>query len=241
VAIINQSMARHRWGAEDPIGRRITFDQGKTWITIAGVVRDVREYGLDLPPGDELYMPVRQQGFTGNLVVRTASDPMAAAPLVRAAIRDVDPLIAVDRMDSIEHMEYESMGSPRVTTILLSLFAGLAMLISACGIAAVMALAVSQRRSELGLRMALGASRAGLVGMVVRQGLTLAVLGTLIGIAGAAVLSRLLSSLLFATSPTDLATFVGVAVVFLSVAAIASFVPARQVTAIDPLAALRQE
>ena len=241
VAIINQAMARHRWGAEDPIGRRITFDRGTTWITIAGVVRDVREYGLDVPPGDELYMPVRQQGFSNNLVVRTASDPMAAAPLVRAAIRDVDPLIAVDRIDTIEHMEYESAGSPRVTTILLSLFAGLAMLISACGIAAVMALSVSQRRSELGLRMALGASRAGLVGMRVRQGLTLAVLGTAIGIAGAAVLSRLLSSLLFATSPTDLATFVGVAAAFLSVAAIASFVPARQVTAIDPLAALRQE
>jgi putative ABC transport system permease protein len=241
VAIINQAMARHRWGAEDPIGRRITFDQGKTWITIAGVVRDVREYGLDLPPGDELYMPVRQQGFTNSLVVRTASDPMAAAPLVRAAIHDVDPLIAVDRIDSVEHMEYESMGSPRVTTILLSLFAGLALLISACGIAAVMALSVSQRRSELGLRMALGASRAGLVGMVVRQGLTLAVLGTAIGVAGAAVLSRLLSSLLFATSPTDFATFVGVAAVFLSVAAVASFVPARQVTGIDPLTALRQE
>jgi putative ABC transport system permease protein len=241
VAIINQAMARHRWGAEDPIGRRITFDRGATWITIVGVVRDVREYGLDLPPGDELYMPVRQQGFTNSLVVRTASDPMAAAPLVRAAIRDLDPLIAVDRIDSIEHMEYESMGSPRVTTILLSLFAGLAMLISACGIAAAMALQVSQRRSELGLRMALGASRTGLVGMVVRQGLTLAAVGTGIGIAGAGVLSRLLSSLLFATSPTDLATFAGVAVVFLSVAAVASFVPARQVTAIDPLTALRQD
>ena len=166
---------------------------------------------------------------------------MAAAPLVRAVIHDLDPLIAVDRIDSIEHMKYESVGSPRVTTILLSLFAGLAMLISACGIAAVMALSVSQRRSELGLRMALGASGAGLVGMVVRQGLVLAVAGTAIGIAGAAVLSRWLSSLLYATSPTDLATFVGVAALFLSVAAIASFVPARQVTAIDPLAALRQE
>jgi putative ABC transport system permease protein len=241
VAIVNQAMARHRWGAEDPIGRRITFDQGATWITIAGVARDVREYGLDIPPGDELYMPMRQQGFSGDLIVRTALDPMAAAPLVRAVIHDLDPLIAVDRIDSIEHMKYESVGSPRVTTILLGLFAGLAMLISASGIAAVMALSVSQRRSELGLRMALGASRAGLVSMVVRQGLILAVLGTLIGIGGAFVLSRLLSSLLYATSPTDTATFVGVAVVFLSVAAIASFVPARQVTSIDPLTALRQE
>ncbi len=241
VAIVNQTMVRHRWPAEDPVGKRISFDQGKTWVQIVGVVGDAKEYGLERAVHDEVYAPAAQNGFANNLVVRTAGDPMSVAAAIRAALHSVDPQLAIDRMNTIERFEHESMASPRVTAILLGLFAGLAVIISACGIAAVMALSVSQRTNELGIRMALGASRESIVYMVVRHGLALAIAGTAVGFAGAIALTRLLSSLLYDTSPTDVETFAAVSLLFLTIAAIASFVPARQVTSIDPLAALRQE
>ena len=241
VVIINQSMARHRWPAEDPIGRRVSFDHGAHWLTIVGIVGDVKEYGLARPVGDELYAPISQTGFGGGLMVRTAVDPLAVAPLVRAAIHDVDPHIAVDGVVTMERLEYDSIAPPRVTAILLGLFAGLALLISASGIASVMALSVSQRTHELGIRMALGARRSSVVGMVVRRGFLLALAGSALGMAGAVVLTHMLSTLLYATSPTDIFTFLSVSALFLSVAALACFLPARQVTAIDPLEALRQE
>jgi putative ABC transport system permease protein len=190
---------------------------------------------------DELYVPADQAGGANSLVVRTAIGPDALLQAVRAGIHDVDPLLAVDQVNTLAHFEYDSLTPSRLMTILLALFAGLAVLISASGIAAVMALAVSQRTHELGVRLALGARHGTIVGMVVRQGLVLALCGTLIGVAGAAALSRLLSTLLYATSPTDTPTYIGVGLVFLAVAALACYVPARQVTTIDPLNALRQE
>jgi putative ABC transport system permease protein len=241
VGVINQTMARHRWPSQDPVGKRITFDSGATWITIAGVVGDVKEYGLGLPMGDEIYLPLAQNGFANNLVVRTSADPMGVPPLLRAALREIDPQLAVDSVSTIERFAQDSVATPRATTMLLGLFAALALVISACGIAAVMALSVSQRTHELGIRMALGAPRDSLLRMVVRQGLALALVGTAAGLIGAMMLTRLLSSLLYATSPTDVITFAAVSLILLAVAALACFIPARQVTAIDPLIALRQE
>jgi len=241
VFVINQTMARHRWPNEDPVGKRISFDRGQHWGQIVGVVSDVNEYGLSRPVADEVYGTVRQNGGTNRLVVRTSADPRIAASAVRTAIRHIDPQIAVDHVDSVENLEYDSMASPRVMTFLLGIFAGLALFISASGLAAVMALAVSQRTNEIGIRMALGARDGSIIGMVVRQGIGLALAGAALGMAGAAALTRLLSTFLYGTSPTDVATFAGVALLFLAVAAVASFVPARQVAAIDPVIALRQE
>ena len=243
VAVINQTMARHRWPAEDPVGQRVAFAfRPDAWITIVGVVSDTREYGLASPAKDEIYLPTAQQGgFSNNLIVRTAFEPKAATPLIRAAIREVDPFIGLDQIGTMEQFEYESMAPPRVTTTLLGVFAGLALIISVGGIAAVMTLSVTQRSRELGIRMALGAERSSIVALVVRQGLGLAVGGVAIGIAGAMALTRLLSTLLYATSPTDAITFLSVSLLFLGVAAAACFVPARQVTSIDPLSALRNE
>ena len=241
VVIINQTMAKHHWPSEDPIGKRVRFNPQNGWLQIAGIVGDAKEYGLDKKVDDEVYLPTTQNGAGGNLVVRTLGDPMSVATAIRAEIRGVDSLIAVDRLNTIERFRSDSVTSPRVTAILLGLFAGLAMLISACGIAAVMALSVSQRRNELGIRMALGASSQSVVMMVLRQGLGLVMAGTLIGLAGAIALTRLLAALLYATSPTDMLTFVAVSLMFVTVAAIACFVPARQVTLIDPLNALRQD
>ena len=223
------------------MGRRVTFDHGETWLTIVGVVGDAHEYGLDRHVADEVYSPLGQGHFASSLVVRTTGDPGRMLSLVRAAIHQLDPYIAVDLLNTTESLQYESMASPRLMTILLGLFAGLAVLISATGIAAVMALAVRQRTNELGIRMALGAQRQSIVTMVVTQGLLLAVAGTGFGIAGAIALTRLLRTLLYDTSPTDLPTFCTVSLLFLTVAAVACFIPARQVTAIDPLLALRQE
>jgi putative ABC transport system permease protein len=241
VAIINHSMALHRFASEDPAGKRISFDSGKTWISIAGVVGDAREYGLERAVSDEVYLPADQAGFGGSLLVRTTVDPMSITPLIRKALHDVDPQLAVDQVETLERLQHESLASPRITTILLGIFAGLALVISASGIAGIMALTVSQRTRELGIRMALGQSKSSVVRMVVRQGLILALAGTGLGLVGAMVLARLLSSLLYATSPTDISTFAAVSLLFILVAGLACFVPARRVTTIDPFIALRQE
>jgi len=246
VAIINQTMQRHRWPNEDPVGRRVSFGPGQNnspqiWLTIVGVVGDAKEYGLDRETRDELYTPLKQAGFSSNLIVRTAAEPMSVLTGVHAALKDVDSQLAVDRVNTIEGFQQDSVAAPRVTATLLGLFAALAMVISASGIAAVMALSVSQRTSELGIRMALGASRQSIIAMVVRQGLTMALIGTALGIAGSLGLTRLMEKLLFSTSPTDTVTFILVSLVFIAVAVVACFIPARQVTSIDPLNALRQE
>jgi putative ABC transport system permease protein len=247
VAVINQAMAKHRWPTEDPIGKRVSIDGGQHsdgvqhWMQIIGIAGDVRAYGLDHNVSDQIYVAQSQAGFTGRLVVRTSGDPMNMYNAVRRALHDIDTQIAVDRVSTLSTMERDSVESPRVTAILLGLFAGLAVLISACGIAAVMALSVTQRSNELGIRMALGASRESIIGMVMGQGLALVIAGTAIGLAGAIALTRLLSTLLYATSPTDVLTFAAVSALFVTVGALACFVPARQVTSIDPLNALRQE
>jgi putative ABC transport system permease protein len=240
-AIVNQTMARHRWPSEDPLGKRISFDQGQHWIAIVGVVADVKEYGLDREVKDEVYTATLQNGFVSNLVVRTAGEPAGMVSAIRAVLHDVDSQLAVDRVETLERLQHESVASPRVTTILLGLFALLALIISASGIAAVMALSVMQRTNELGIRMALGASRESILLMVVRQGLVLALTGTVAGIAGAVAATRWIGTLLYGTSPTEFSTFAGVSVVFLAVAAVACLIPARAVTAIDPVIALRQD
>ena len=205
------------------------------------MVGDTREYGLQHATLDEIYLPANQSFGAASLVVRTAGNPEAMLQTIRAAVHEVDPLLAIDQINTLAHFEYDSLTPSRLMTILLAIFAGLAMVISASGIAAVMALTVTQRTHELGVRLALGARQGAIVGMVVRHGLAMALCGTLIGIAGAVALADLLSTLLYATSPTDVPTYAAVGLIFLAVAALACYIPARQVTTIDPLSALRQE
>ena len=241
VAIINQTMARHRWGDEDPIGRRVSFDRGETWVTIVGIVGDVKQYGLGSQITDELYSPMAQS-FGGNtLLFRTASDPMTMARVMRELVYDVDPDTAVDNVQTLEQVRTESLASPRLTTILMSLFAGLALVITSAGIAGVMALSVSQRTNEIGIRMALGATSGRVMAMVMRQGMTMVVTGLGLGVVGALALTRLMTSLLFSVEPTDPVTFLAVGTVLIAVAALSCFIPARRVTTIDPMIALRSE
>ena len=241
VAVINQSTAKHRWGDDDPIGRRVSFDRGQTWVTIVGVVGDVRQYGLDREPADEIYIPLAQGGFGGNLLIRTAVDPMSISKLIRDGVYEVDSDTAVDRVQTLEQVRSDAVASPRLTTILLAMFASLALLITAAGIAGVMALSVNQRRHELGVRLALGATPGKVLRMVMGQGMLFVLVGLTVGLVGALLLGRLMSALLYAVAPTDPITFLAVGSVLTTVAAVACFVPARRVTSIDPMLALRSE
>ena len=241
VVVINEAMQKHYFLNEDPIGKRLTPNEGKDWVTIVGVVGDVRELGLDRAPAVEVYAPVAQNADARTLLVRTVVDPLALANRLRRAVHDVDPDIAISHIRSVEDARNQSLETPRLTASLLGLFAGLALLIAVAGIGGIMALSVSQRIREIGIRMTLGAQPSGILRMVVGHGMLLALLGVGIGFVGALTITRVLKSLLFEVTPTDPATFVGVAVVLIGAALIATLVPAHRAASVDPNVALRSE
>lgn len=241
VVIINRTAARHYWRDEDPIGRRVSFDQGEHWIKVVGVVGDVKEFGLDQAPGDETYLAQAQTRALGSIVVRTSQDGMNIANQMRRAILEVDPETAIPNVETLEHARNASMASPRVMTDLLGIFAALALAIAAFGIGGILALTVNQRLNEIGIRIALGAKPGDLLAMILRQGMTLVGIGLAIGLASAMGLTRLMKTLLFEVHPNDPITFVGVSVVLGAAALLACYVPARRALRIDPLRALRSE
>ncbi|MGH9712407.1 MAG: ABC transporter permease [Candidatus Acidiferrales bacterium] len=241
VAMVNESMKRRFWPSDDALEKRVSFDDGKTWQIIVGIVGDVREFGLDRPALPEIYLPHTQGPAPATLSVRTIADPRAMGDAITRAVHEVDPQIAVTHVVTLEQARSESTTSPRVTATLLGIFGGLALLIAAAGIGGIMALSVSQRVREIGIRIALGAQPAKILSMVLGQGLLLAALGVGIGLAGALAVTGLAKSLLFEVTPTDPATFLGVAVVLVSAAIVASYLPARRAAAIDPIEALRTE
>jgi putative ABC transport system permease protein len=241
VVVINETAKRQFWPNEDPIGKRASGDGGDHWVTIVGVVGDVREFGLDHPPTAEFYVSQAQNAQPGVLIVRTISEPRRMAQALTRAVHDVDPQTAVTHVLTLEQARYESMASPRVTASLLGIFAGLALVIATAGIGGIMALMVSQRVREIGIRIALGARPASILQMVLGQGMLLAVLGVGIGIAGAVALTGLVKSLLFEVPPTDVWTFSGVGLTLLAAAALASYLPARRAAAVDPNIALRAD
>jgi putative ABC transport system permease protein len=241
VAVINEAAKRQFWPNEDPIGKRASGDGGDHWVTIVGVVGDVREFGLDHPPTAEFYASQAQNAQPSTLIVRTISEPRSMAQALTRAVHDVDPQTAVTHVLTLEQARYESMASPRVTASLLGIFAGLALVIATAGIGGIMALIVSQRVREIGIRIALGARPASILQMVLGQGMLLAVLGVGIGIVGAIALTGLVKSLLFEVPPTDVLTFSGVGLTLLAAAALASYLPARRAAAVDPNIALRAD
>jgi predicted permease len=241
VAIINRTLARHYWQDEDPIGRRISFDDGEHWIKVVGVVGDVREFGLNKEPGDELYLAQAQTPAIGSIVVRTNQDGLSVANQMRRAIREVDPQTAIPNVETLEQARSNSMASPRVMADLLGIFAGLALAIAAFGIGGILALTVNQRLNEIGIRIALGAKPGIVLGMILGQGMTLVAIGLGIGLVSAIALTRMMKTLLFQVEPTDPVTFVGVSLVLATAALLACYVPARRALRIDPLRALRSE
>ena len=241
VALVNQSAARHRFDGLDPVGRRVSLDAGETWITVVGVVGDVRQYSLAQEPGDEIYLPLFQRpGLGGTLLLRTSGDPMALQATTREAVRALDPRQPVVHMRSLEQVRDESLASRRLTVVLVGLFALLALGVTCAGVAAVVAFSVNQRTHEIGIRMALGAGRQGVVGMLLGQAIRPVFTGLLIGVMGALALSGVLGALLFEVRPADPATFAAVSVVLCLVAGLACLVPARRASAVSPLEALRE-
>jgi len=242
VAIISQSVAQHFWRNENPLRRRVSFDNGKNWTEIVGVVSDVRERNLDQAPKDLVYVPYAQYPqMTPSLVARTQGDPMSIARATVEHLYEVDPNQPAGRIQSLEQVRADSISAPRLTANLLGLFALLALAIAAAGIGGVMALSVSQRTHEIGVRMAIGARPAEIVRMVLRQGMALVLVGLALGLAGAFALTHAMTSFLFGVTPTDPATFVLVAAVLLAAAFVACSIPARRAAQVDPLRALRAE
>jgi predicted permease len=239
VALVNQSFAERNWPEEDPIGQRLSANGGRTWLTIIGVVANVRQQ-LALEPVDEMYAPMRQFPYvTTNWAIRSQTDSDALAPLVREAVRDVDRDQPIYRLRSLDEVRAASLAPPRLTTALLGLFAALALVITAAGIAGVIAFSVTQRTQEFGVRVALGASRVDVVSMVVGEGVRLAVTGLTLGLIGAVVLGAPLSTMLFGVGPLDAVTYLAVSSVLLGVAALACLLPALRAASIDPMTALR--
>jgi len=240
VAIINQSMARRYWLGQDPVGQRITADTGKTWTTIVGVVGDVRQYGLETDPVDEMYLPFDQIPLReGALVVRGSADPATLARRVKEEVLALDPEQPLAGARPLTEVRADALAPARLTATLLGMFAGLALVITAAGLAGLMAFSVSQRTQEIGVRMALGAARSEVMAMVLRHGLRLVVIGLVAGAAGALALSRAMSGLLYGVTPTDAPTFAATAAVLVSIAALACLIPARRASTVDPMVALR--
>ena len=246
VAIVNETMARQYWPGVDALGKR--FRTGNdTWITIVGVVGDVRQMGLDAPVKAEMYFPYaqveRQPWFAPrDLVVRSAAvDPMSLVPAVKEAIRAVDPEQAVANVRTYDEVLDEEVVQRRLGASLVAAFAGLALLLASLGVYGVLSYFVAQHTSEIGVRLALGASRRDILSLVLGKGMALAVSGVALGLLGALALTRLVSSLLYGVGAADPATFAAAASLLAVLALLACYVPARRAIKVDPMVAIRCE
>jgi putative ABC transport system permease protein len=237
--MINQSLARHYWPGQDPIGQLVSGNGGRTWSSIIGVVADARQQLRD-PVRDELYLPLFQTGqLTTNWLVHSSADPAAMERQIREAVHAIDPDQPVENFRMLADVRSASLASPTLTATLLGLFGLLALVITAAGIAGVVAFSVNQRTQEFGIRMALGAARTNVLGMVLRQGLQLVAIGLALGAGGALILTQVLTTLLFDVRPTDGITYLAVSVGLMLVALGACLVPARRAASVDPMVALR--
>ncbi|HVE78927.1 MAG TPA: ABC transporter permease [Gemmatimonadaceae bacterium] len=245
VVVLNETAARRFFPGQSAIGRRVRIGEepAARWAEVVGVVGDVRNRGLDAATAPELFVPVRQQaaGFNNQLflLVRTAGAPASALPAVRRTIATLDPDQPVYMIRSLEGAFGESISERRLAMLLLAIFAGLALALASIGVYGIMSYMVSERTHEIGIRMALGARRGDVLGMVLRQSAALAVVGLALGMAGALALSRALSSLVFGISATDPGTLAGVAVLLLGVTALAALLPARRASRVSPAEAMR--
>jgi putative ABC transport system permease protein len=243
-AVINEELAKKSFAGQDPIGRVIFCGMDSlSPMTIVGVVGNVRQWGPATAPWPEIYMAFEQHPHSAtalNVLVRTAADPTSLAEVLRRKIRERSPEVPV-KFTTMEASLSANVATPRFRTLLLGIFASLAVLLAMAGVYGVMAYVVSQRASEIGLRMALGAGSGDVLRLVLGQGLTLAAMGLALGLAGAVAATRVLSSMLFEVKATDPWTYAAVAAVLGVVAMAASFVPAVRAARVDPLVALRQE
>ena len=247
VVILNEALAHRYWPDQNPVGKQIhlKFPPTKTpwqpvardsWLTVIGVVADVREWEWGEEKVGQLYLPYAQNpSRIMRLVMRTTGDPAALAPAIRQAVESVDPSQPVTEIRTMDQFLSQAVSQRRLNMLLLAVFAAIATILAAIGIYGVMAYGVTQRFHEIGMRMALGAEPSDVLKMVVSDGMKLAVIGLLIGIVGAALLSRYLESQLYGIKTTDPFTYVGVALGLAAVAAAACYFPARRATKVDPM------
>jgi len=251
VAVVNEKFADTFWKGRDPIGQRVKpcCNDQPPWFTVVGVAKDVKQGGVDQKTGTELYMSVHQIARpapvglgiapVGNIVLRTALTPAALSQTIERVVRDIDRAVPVVRLRDMETVFAESIQRPRFLAQLLGLFAGLALLLAAVGTYGVVSSIVAERRREIGIRMALGADRSTVLAGVMTEGLVLAGIGVVVGLAGALALNRLIAALLFGVGPTDTPTVAGVAAAMIAVAAVACLLPAWRASRLDPSAVLR--
>jgi putative ABC transport system permease protein len=239
--VINEALAREQFPGENPIGKRLAYPwpepiEGE----IIGMVDDVRETSMTQDPAPALYRDFSQWTDAGlHVVIRSSGDPLALAAPAREAVRRLDPDLPVASVRTMEEVVAGATARSRLTGYLLSGFAALALLLAAVGLYGVVSYMVTQRRTEIGVRVALGASRGDILRLVVRQGMTLTLLGVALGLLGALALSRLLQALLFGVTSTDPLTFVAVPTVLAAVALLATYLPADRAARSDPISALR--
>jgi predicted permease len=246
VAVINESMARQFWPGQDALGRRFKQlgDTSNTWFTVVGVSRDYHPNELDDagPVGPQYVLGYRRLAARNTgIMIRTSAAPAQITPAVRKAIRESDPTMPVFEVKTMEEVRQFGFWAPRLFGWMFAMFGLVALLLASVGVYGVIAYAVSQRTQEFGVRMALGAQSSDVVRLVLKSGATLAGLGIAIGLAGAFGLTRVIQSLLIDVSSTDVTSFIGVTIFLAAVALLASYVPARRATRVDPLTALRNE
>jgi putative ABC transport system permease protein len=254
VVIVNEKLARKFWPEGEAVGKRLTLDDPRkdpSWLTVVGVVRNVKQWNWTEEPDNELYLSFLQNRIfldsthpwssAMTLVVRTAGEPLTLSKAVQNAAWSVDKNLPLSHVRTYDQVIADSVWRERFNLLLVGLFAALALLLAAVGIYGVMAYAVTERTHEIGIRMALGARHGDVMRMVVREGMALAAIGAGAGIAGAFVMARFLSGLLYQVKSNDPLIFTSVPLLFAAVAFLASYVPARRATRVDPMIALRWE
>jgi predicted permease len=239
--IIDEKFAQRFWSQNDPIGKHLWFDPKKPF-TIVGVVGVVKQYGLEADTKIAIYFSHQQHpGNDAYLVARTSSDPAGLSAAVVQEIHGVDAGVVVYDIRSMQERLYDSLARQRFSTTMLAAFAAFAMLLAAVGLYGVMSYLVTQSTHDIGVLMALGARSGDVIKLVLRQGMELAAIGIALGLAGAAVLTRVMASLLFGVSTTDAGTFAALPALLAAVAFAATLIPAWRTTRVDPVVALREE
>jgi predicted permease len=242
VVVVNEAFARRFWPNEDAVGKRFSFFGDDFQTEVAGVVRNSDLVNLGEDPRPIAYLPLSQNYAAGiTLHVRTDVDPRTVLPTVRREVQALDPNLPLIAVSPISEVLDQVLWAPRMGAALLVVFGLLALVLAAVGIYGVLAYSVSQRTHEIGLRMALGAQRGDVLKMIVRQGMTLTLIGVVIGLVAAFLVTRFMESLLYGVAATDPVTFMGVSLVLAAVALLATFIPARRATRVDPMIALRHE
>jgi ABC-type antimicrobial peptide transport system permease subunit len=246
VAVISEAVARQHWPNQDPLGHTIEFgnmDGDLRLLTVVGVVKEVRKQSLETAPRPSIYVDYRQRSRSVSefdIVMRTNSDPTAVFPAVRGVLTELDPT-APARLNTFTQVFSDSLTNRRFNLLLVGVFALAALLLAVAGVYGVLAYSVAQRTREIGVRIALGATPGNILKMVLGQGLITVAIGTALGLVGSLMLTRTMRSLLFEVSPNDPLTVVGVALLLMLIAMLASYIPARRATRVDPIVALRYE